>query len=64
MSTIALAWRRARIPHGVLLAALLAVLLVGAALLAPWIAPSDPTDISTYNLADSELPRRFPPLEY
>jgi peptide/nickel transport system permease protein len=59
MSTIALAWRRARIPHGVLLAALLAVLLVGAALLAPWIAPSDPTDISTYNLADSELPPAF-----
>ena len=59
MSTIALAWRRARIPHGVLLAALLAVLLVGAALLAPWIAPSDPTDIATYNLADSELPPAF-----
>ncbi len=59
MSTIALAWRRARVPHGVVLAALLAVILVGSAVLAPWIAPTDPTDIATYNLADSELPPAF-----
>ena len=45
MSTIALAWRRARIPHGVLLAALLAVLgllvgVIGGLVLQPTVPPS------------------------
>jgi len=59
MSTIALAFRRARIPLSVLIAAAVAVLLLGAALLAPWISPTDPTDIATYNLADAEIPPSF-----
>ena len=48
-------------PASVLLAAGLAILMIGAALFAPAIAPSDPTDIATYNLADSELPPAFMP---
>ena len=57
-----------RVPLSVIVAGLVALVVVGAALMARLIAPSDPTDISTYNLADSEIPpvfvdggdRRFP----
>jgi peptide/nickel transport system permease protein len=59
MSAIALAWRRAAVPTSVLLAGLVALLMLGAALFAPWLAPTDPTDIATYNLIDAEIPPFF-----
>jgi peptide/nickel transport system permease protein len=59
MSAIALAWRRAAVPTSVLLAGLIALLMLGAALFAPWIAPTDPTNIATYNLIDAEIPPFF-----
>jgi peptide/nickel transport system permease protein len=37
-------------------AALLALLCVGGALLAPWIAPHDPFDLASVNLLDSFMP--------
>ena len=48
-----------RAPLSVLIAAFVAVLLVMAALAAPWIAPSDPTDVKTFNLMDAEIPPVF-----
>jgi len=39
-----------------LLAAAVALLCVGGALLAPWLAPHDPSDLATLDLADSHLP--------
>ena len=48
-----------RIPASVALAALVAIALIAMALVAPWIAPADPTDIGSYNLIDSELPPSF-----
>ena len=48
-----------RIPASVALAALVALALIAVALVAPWIAPADPTDIGSYNLIDSELPPSF-----
>lgn len=51
--------RRLRVPLSVLIAAIVAVVLVGVALLAPWISPTDPTDLSRYNLLDAELPPSF-----
>lgn len=59
MSALALAWRRAAVPISVLLAGLVALIMLGAALFAPWIAPTDPTDIATYNLIDAEIPPFF-----
>ena len=46
-------------PRSVLIAAATALLVVLAAAFAPWIAPADPTDIATYNLADAEIPPVF-----
>ncbi len=43
----------------VMLAAFLAVILVGAAFLAPVIAPHDPYDLGSLNLMDSETPPRW-----
>ena len=37
-------------------AALVTVLIVGAALLAPWIAPQDPYDLKTLSLLDANTP--------
>jgi peptide/nickel transport system permease protein len=39
-----------------LIAAALALVCVGCALFAPWIAPHNPFDLSTLDLADSHLP--------
>jgi peptide/nickel transport system permease protein len=47
---------RARPPAGVLIAGFVAALLMLAALFAPQIAPSNPLDLKTFNLADSEIP--------
>jgi peptide/nickel transport system permease protein len=47
------------LPVSVALAAAVAVALVLAAAFAPLLSPFDPTDIATYNLADSELPPRW-----
>ncbi|MFY7962464.1 MAG: ABC transporter permease [Elsteraceae bacterium] len=48
-----------RVPLSVLIAACVAALLLAAALAAPWIAPSDPTDVKTFNLMDAEIPPIF-----
>jgi len=39
-----------------LLAAAVALLCLGGALFAPWLAPHDPSDLATLDLADSHLP--------
>ncbi len=39
-----------------MLAALVALLIVGGAVLAPWIAPSNPYDLSSFSLIDGLLP--------
>lgn len=39
-----------------LIAAFVSVLCIGGALLAPWIAPSDPYDIASFDLMDSLIP--------
>ncbi len=48
-----------RIPTSVAIAGAVAVALIATALLAPWVAPADPTNIASYNLIDSELPPSF-----
>ena len=42
--------------RGALLAAAVALLCLGGALLAPWLAPHNPSDLATLDLADSHLP--------
>ena len=51
--------RRIGAPVSVMLAALLALVIIGCALLAGWIAPYDPTDLATFELINAELPPAF-----
>ncbi len=51
--------RRIGAPVSVMLAALLALVIIGCALLAGWIAPYDPTDLSTFELINAEIPPAF-----
>lgn len=46
-------------PISVIVAAVLALILVACALLASWIAPYDPTDLSSFELMNAELPPAF-----
>lgn len=46
-------------PISVMVAAAVAVAIVGSALLASWIAPYDPTDLATFELMNAELPPAF-----
>lgn len=48
-----------KLPRSILLPGIIVVMFAVAALFAPWIAPSDPTNIATFNLADAELPPAF-----
>jgi peptide/nickel transport system permease protein len=48
--------RRAAPPPGVMLAGVVAIGLILAAISAPLIAPSNPLDLASFNLADSEIP--------
>lgn len=48
-----------RIPATVLAAGLVALILLAAALAAPWIAPSDSTNVALFNLLDAEIPPIF-----
>ncbi len=48
-----------RVPLSVWLAGLLALAIIAAAALAPLIAPFNPTDLTSFNLIDAELPPRF-----
>jgi peptide/nickel transport system permease protein len=50
-----LAWSFRRSPVTVIAAAL-TVILVGAALLAPWVSPQDPFDMAALNLSDAFTP--------
>jgi peptide/nickel transport system permease protein len=47
------------IPWGTLAAGVVAVAMIGLAVFAPFVAPFDPTDIGSFNLADSEIPPAF-----
>lgn len=53
--------RLRRVPLSVWLAGLMALAIIVAAALAPLIAPFDPTDLTSFNLIDAELPPRFSP---
>jgi peptide/nickel transport system permease protein len=48
-----------RVPPSVWLAGLVALAIALSAALAPALAPFDPTDLTSFNLADAELPPRF-----
>jgi peptide/nickel transport system permease protein len=48
--------RRAAPPAGVLIAGAIATVLVLCALFAPQLAPTNPLDLKSFNLADSEIP--------
>jgi len=48
-----------RVPFSVLLACFAALLIIGAALFAPLVAPYDPTNLKSFNLIDAEIPPRF-----
>jgi peptide/nickel transport system permease protein len=52
-SDIYFSFRRSRIT---MVAAATALVLILSAVLAPWIAPHNPTDLATINLMDAELP--------
>jgi peptide/nickel transport system permease protein len=45
-----------QIPLSVRFAAILACVMIFAALFAPWIAPTNPLDLASFNLADAEIP--------
>lgn len=47
---------RFRTSHITVLAAIVTLVIVFAAILAPWVAPHDPFDVSTLSLLNSELP--------
>jgi peptide/nickel transport system permease protein len=48
--------RRIPMPPYVMAAASLGILMILAAIFAPWLAPYDPTSTASFNLIDSELP--------
>ena len=52
-SDICYSFRRSRIT---IIAAATALVLILAAVFAPWVAPHNPTDLATINLMDAELP--------
>jgi peptide/nickel transport system permease protein len=51
--------RRAGAPLSVWIASLVAIAMILAASFAPLIAPANPLDLASYNLADSEIPPRW-----
>lgn len=55
-SDIAYSFRRSPVT---IIAAIVTLLVVGSALLAPWVAPHDPWDLASLNLMDSLLPPRW-----
>jgi peptide/nickel transport system permease protein len=46
-------------PVSVVIAGLIALVMIAAALAAPWLASSDPTSLASLNLIDAEIPPRF-----
>jgi peptide/nickel transport system permease protein len=52
-------YRRWRIPGFVAVAGLVTMVLIGVALFASFVAPFDPTNVSSFNLADAEIPPVF-----
>ncbi len=56
---LALRVRRAGAPLSVWIASLVAIAMILAASFAPLIAPANPLDLASYNLADSEIPPRW-----
>lgn len=59
MSVLATRYRAWAMPNFVLAAAILVSLFSAVAAFAPFITPHDPTNISSFNLADSEVPPFF-----
>jgi peptide/nickel transport system permease protein len=51
--------RRIRWPLSVIIAGIIALSMIAAAIFAPLIAPANPLDLASYNLADSEIPPRW-----
>ena len=48
-----------QMPPSVMLACLAALVIIGAAAFAPFVAPYDPTNLKSFNLIDAEIPPRF-----
>ncbi len=53
--------RRLPMPVSVLIGLAIVVLMLAVALLAPWIAPTDPTNVASFDLMNAELPPAFMP---
>lgn len=58
MNVLSLRWRM-RWPLSVIIAGVIALAMIAAAIFAPLIAPANPLDLASYNLADSEIPPRW-----
>lgn len=53
--------RRLPMPISVMIGLAIVVLMLVVALLAPWIAPTDPTNVASFDLMNAELPPAFMP---
>ncbi|CAH1667270.1 Dipeptide transport system permease protein DppC [Hyphomicrobiales bacterium] len=53
--------RRLQMPVSVMIGLAVVVLMLAVALLAPWIAPTDPTNVASFDLMNAELPPAFMP---
>ena len=59
MIALAIRLRLMRTPPSVTAAGIVVALVIGAALFAPWVAPTNPLDIASFNLIDAEIPPAF-----
>lgn len=57
--SVALKLGRSLPPLSVCLSGGLALVIIGGAFLAPWLAPYDPTDLASYDLMNAEYPPAF-----
>lgn len=57
--SVALKLGRSLPPLSVCLSGGLALIIIGGAFLAPWLAPYDPTDLASYDLMNAEYPPAF-----
>jgi len=53
--------RRLQMPVSVMIGLAVVMLMLAVALLAPWIAPTDPTNVASFDLMSAELPPAFMP---
>ena len=52
-------WRRLQMPISVMIGLAIVVVMLAVALLAPWLAPTDPTNVASFDLMNAELPPAF-----